>query len=118
MKAMNQNSKPIYFVYHVPGIKIGCTRHINRITSQTDFWEILAEFDNIEEASLFEIHAQLQYGYRKERNPYHLWTSVDHTAGGKISGVIVSNREHTCPTCGMTGKGNAMVGHINRHKQN
>ena len=42
--------------------------------------------------------------------------SMGGKIGGKINGKLQSQRVHTCPNCGKVGRGNGMVGHINRCK--
>ncbi len=55
----------MYTLYHIPGVKIGCTKHLNRRIKEQGFkdYEILEEHNNIDVASKREIELQKQYGY-------------------------------------------------------
>lgn len=62
-----------YYIYHVPGIKIGCTTNIKRRMSQQGFtnWEILEEHEDIYLASDRELELQTEYGYTIDHTPYY-----------------------------------------------
>jgi hypothetical protein len=64
----------MYYIYHIPGIKIGCTNNIKLRMQEQKFtnWEILAEYEDIYKASDKEIQLQKQYGYRVDTIPYHI----------------------------------------------
>ena len=71
---MNQTNK-IYYLYHIPGKKIGVTRDLNsRVTQQqgyaADEYEVLLTSDDIDFISDKEIELQQSYGYRKDRTLY------------------------------------------------
>jgi NTP pyrophosphatase (non-canonical NTP hydrolase) len=71
------NAKKIimYYLYHIPGKKIGVTRDLNsRVTQQqgyaADEYEVLLTSDDIDFISDKEIELQQSYGYRKDRTLY------------------------------------------------
>ena len=68
-------SKGKYKIYHIPGIKIGCTSNIQKrvIEAQgykTGEYEILFETDDVVEASKAERTLQEDLGYKIDRKPY------------------------------------------------
>lgn len=62
----------MYYIYHIKGVKIGCTKNLsNRIPQQTKGeWEILEVHTNINIASQREIELQKQYGYKVDTSTY------------------------------------------------
>jgi len=67
-----------YYIYHIPGKKIGVTRDLEkRVTKQQGYepheYEILYTYneDEIEEVSLMETYLQKKYGYRVDEVPYN-----------------------------------------------
>ncbi len=62
-----------YYIYHIPGVKIGCTNTLKKRMKDQGFtsWEIIEEHTDIYEASDREIELQKQYGYEVDRIPYH-----------------------------------------------
>jgi len=65
-----------YYIYHIPGKKIGVTRDLNkRVTEQQGYepheYEILEESEDINEASYMERMLQESYGYRVDEVPYN-----------------------------------------------
>ena len=65
-----------YYIYHIPGKKIGVTRDLeNRVTKQQgygpDEYEILGEYINIDDVSSMERMLQKEYGYEVDRVPYN-----------------------------------------------
>ena len=65
-----------YYIYHIPGKKIGMTRDLfNRVTKQQGYepheYEILAFTKDVDLASTMEIGYQKEYGYRVDRVPYN-----------------------------------------------
>jgi hypothetical protein len=62
----------MYYIYHIPGVKIGCCQHIKNRMRQQKFsnYEIIEEHYDIAEASSREIQLQKQYGYKVDRIPY------------------------------------------------
>jgi carbamoylphosphate synthase small subunit len=55
----------MFKIYHIKGIKIGCTKQLTRRMREQGFeeYEILEEHDDIDVASKREIELQKQYGY-------------------------------------------------------
>ena len=65
----------MYYLYNIPGKKIGVTRDLNsRVTQQQgyaeDEYEVLLTSDDISFISDKEIELQQSYGYRKDRTLY------------------------------------------------
>ena len=65
----------MYYIYHIPGKKIGVTRNLNsRVTKQqgyaSDEYEVLLTSDDIEYVSTQEIELQKAYGYKVDRQSY------------------------------------------------
>jgi hypothetical protein len=63
----------MYYLYHIPGEKIGCTQQLEgRIKVQGyDNYEILETHTDIYVASDRERELQKQYGYRVDTRPYY-----------------------------------------------
>ena len=65
-----------YYIYHIPGKKIGVTRDLEkRVTEQQGYeqheYEILYATTDVEEASRIEIIEQKKFGYRVDEIPYN-----------------------------------------------
>ena len=65
-----------YYIYHIPGKKIGVTRDLNkRVTEQQGYeqheYEVLYATTDVEEASRIEIIEQRKFGYRIDEVPYN-----------------------------------------------
>jgi NTP pyrophosphatase (non-canonical NTP hydrolase) len=72
---MNQTKNNIYYLYHIPGKKIGVTRNLFiRVTKQQGYkpseYEVLDQSENIDYISDREIELQKSYGYRVDRQKY------------------------------------------------
>ena len=64
-----------YFIYHIPGKKIGVTRNLDkRVTQQQGYaegeYEVLFVSNDIDQISKLEIELQKSYGYRTDRTLY------------------------------------------------
>ena len=64
-----------YYLYHIPGKKIGVTRNLNkRVTQQQgyalDEIEVLEQSTDIDYISSRELELQQSYGYRVDHKPY------------------------------------------------
>ena len=63
----------MFYIYHIKGIKIGCTndlkRRVEQIQGYKDY-EILATTDSIKEASKLEIYFQNKLNYKQDKNSY------------------------------------------------
>ena len=65
-----------YYLYHIPGKKIGMTCDLyNRVTEQQGYepheYEVLAESKDVDFASVMERGLQKEYGYKVVRIPYN-----------------------------------------------
>ena len=65
----------MYYIYHIPGKKIGVTRNLNTRVTITqgyspDEYEVLDQSDDINYISEKEIELQKSYGYRVDRKLY------------------------------------------------
>ena len=65
----------MYYLYHIPGKKIGVTRNLNtRVTLmqgyKEDEYEVLDQSDDIDYISNREIELQQSYGYKVDRKLY------------------------------------------------
>ena len=75
----------MYYIYHIPGVKIGCTADIKRRQYQLkQELLILEEHTDIYEASSREIELQKEYGYKVDTVPYYHACTLGYK-GGKIS---------------------------------
>jgi len=71
-----------YYIYHIPGVKIGCsTQPARRVEAQgyTEY-EILEVHTDVYEISKREKELQKQYGYKVDRTPY--WSSIKNRHRG------------------------------------
>ena len=69
------DKKIIYYLYHIPGKKIGVTRNLNkRVTQQQgyspDEYEVLDQSTDIDYISSRELELQKSYGYKVDLKPY------------------------------------------------
>ena len=66
----------MYYIYHIPGVKIGCTNDLVKRMADQGFtnWEILEKYNNIYTASKREIELQKEYKLPIDAVPY--WMSV------------------------------------------
>jgi NTP pyrophosphatase (non-canonical NTP hydrolase) len=65
----------MYYLYHIPGKKIGVTCNLNRRVTLTqgytaDEYEVLDQSDDVDYISEKEIELQKSYGYRVDRKKY------------------------------------------------
>ena len=65
----------MYYIYHIPGKKIGVTRNLNTRVTLTqgyspDEYEVLDQSDDISYISKKEIELQKSYGYKVDRKLY------------------------------------------------
>ena len=63
----------MYYIYHIEGIKIGCSKNPNRRVKEQGYnqYTILEEHDNINAASIRERELQKEYGYRIDDCDYN-----------------------------------------------
>jgi len=85
--------KFMYYIYHIPGIKIGCTtKHPEKRVKEQGYidYEVLEEHTDLYIASNREIELQKQYNYPVDNTPfyktYELTLSGKTSKGGKVSG--------------------------------
>jgi len=73
-----------YYIYHIPGVKIGMTEDLPRRMKEQDFteWEILETHTCIYEGSSRELELQAEYGYRVDSIPYYM-TKIRASRGAK-----------------------------------
>jgi len=84
----NKKKEKRYYVYHVPGVKIGMTNNIKRRVHDeqgysTNEYEILYSSDSIDLSSGFEIMAQEIYNYTVDMTPYKDLVSNKHKQNGE-----------------------------------
>ena len=65
-----------YYLYHIPGKKIGVTRDLKKRVEEQQGYEpgeyhVLMKSDNIDYVSEQEIYWQKQFGYRVDETPYN-----------------------------------------------
>ena len=65
----------MYYIYHIPGKKIGLTKNLNkRVTKQQGYkfgeYELLEALEDVSHASKREIELQKLYGYKVDNQPY------------------------------------------------
>ena len=65
-----------YYIYHIPGKKIGVTCDLNkRVTEQQGYepheYDVVMKSDNLEYVSEQEVYLQKMYGYRVDETPYN-----------------------------------------------
>jgi len=105
----------IYYIYHIPGVKIGCTNNIDIRMIQQNFnsWEILEEHTDIYLASDREQELQRQYGYPVDKVPYWKICNYNKSSGGKVSITQLinhPNRKARCIKGGKSGVGGKIGG--------
>ena len=66
----------MYYLYHIPGKKIGVTCNLNKRVTLTqgytaDEYEVLDQSDDIDYISEKEIELQKSYGYKVDRKKYN-----------------------------------------------
>ena len=66
----------MYYLYHIPGKKVGVTRNLNnRVTQQQGYevteYEVLDSSQDMDYISRREIELQKSYGYNVDRKPYN-----------------------------------------------
>ncbi len=85
----------MYYIYHIPGVKIGCSQNIkNRIRQQKfSHYEILEEHTDVFVASEREIQLQKENGYKVDRIPY--WLSLKRIT--KAKKIAEQTREKWMP---------------------
>jgi len=106
----------MYYIYHIPGKKIGCSKQPKRRVKQQGFTEfdILEQHEDIDIASKRELELQEEYGYKKDYNTYSKSVqgySVEKVSkAGKASAKIkwLKNRDNELQKCSKGGKANSL----------
>ena len=88
-----------YYIYHIPGIKIGVTKDLKRRMRDQRFteWNILEEHTDIMEVSNREIQLQKQYGLPVDNIPY--W-KIHSLVSDSAKGVATRRRNGTLSNSG------------------
>jgi hypothetical protein len=79
----------MYYIYHIPDIKIGCTDNVERRVEQQGYtnFEILEQYSDIYKASNRELALQKKYKYQIDKIPYfksvEQWGAKAGKKGGK-----------------------------------
>lgn len=62
----------MYYIYHIPGVKIGCSKHPDKRVKQQKFtvYEILEQYLDKRVAAKRELELQKEYGYRVDKVLY------------------------------------------------
>jgi len=94
----------MYYLYHIPGKKIGVTCDLqNRVTEQQGYepreYEVLYEHENIDFISELEIQLQKEYGYRVDMKPYN---ELKYNNNMKIN-VTEQTTTFPCPVSKLKG---------------
>ena len=85
-----------YYIYHIEGVKVGCTSDLQKRMADQGFtsWNILEEHTDIYEASNREIELQKEYGLPVDDAPYwqsvqnrRKWSKEDALKGGATRGL-------------------------------
>ena len=65
-----------YYLYHIPGKKIGITKYLKKRVEKQQGYErgeyyVIYEGEDIDNISRLEIQLQKQFGYRVDETPYN-----------------------------------------------
>ena len=82
----------IYYIYHIPGTKIGVTKNVNKRMKEQGFteWEILETHTCINQVSNREIQLQKDYGLPVDTVPYYVTLEAGRK-GGIARGAAADN---------------------------
>lgn len=106
----------MYYIYHIKGVKIGCTGNAKRRVKEQGHteYEILETHTDIVTASEREIQLQKEYGYEIDDTPYHI--SVENLSKGwntensRYANSCRKNNGHNTPTPIKVFKSGTIVG--------
>jgi len=88
----------MYYIYHIPNVKIGCTKQLvyDRVSEQGfDDYHILEVHSCIDTASKRERELQKEYGYRVDIVEYkHSYNERVRLAGSKSTKKTLSSRKN------------------------
>lgn len=107
-------SMKTYYIYHIPGIKIGCTSDLQKRMSDQGFieWEILETHIDGWLAGDREIELQKEYGYRVDTSHYMI--SLQNRPRWNDKTRQVPSRESCVLGGKVTGRKNVESGHLAR----
>ncbi len=74
-KILMIKNKIMYYIYHIEGVKIGCSKEPDKRVKTQGYnaYSILESHSDIKKASERELELQKQYGYEVDnRNPYYV----------------------------------------------
>ena len=96
-----------YYLYHIPGKKIGVTCDLNnRVTLQQgyqpDEYEILESSEDIDHISSLELELQREYGYRVDMVPYK--NLKPKTMNGMNINITEQTTTFPCPIDKLKGR--------------
>jgi len=99
-----------YYIYHITGIKIGCTSDLQKRMADQGFtsWNILEEHTDIYLASDREIQLQKEYGLPVDKTPYFK-TIVNRHKWSDMNPAVLVNKKRLNNTIANGGKGNRVV---------
>jgi hypothetical protein len=112
----------MYYIYHIEGIKIGCTKnpHIRPKKQGYSNPIILEEHNDIYIASDREIQLQKEYGYKVDTTPYwktiKIATTEGRLKGGKKGGEWSIQSGHIKKLSSLGGKAIAKINKENGHE--
>lgn len=111
----------MYSIYHISGIKIGCSSEPEKRVSDQGYsdYEILETHEDIYVASDRERELQKQYGYKVDTVPYYVSIearaaggSIGGLTGGLTTGKIHTESGHLKRIAHLGGKKNVESGHL------
>jgi hypothetical protein len=84
----------MYYIYHIPGVKIGCTQRLRKRTKVQGFinYQILEEHIDVYIASDREIALQKQYGLPVDKVPY--WQTIKMSSRGGRAALLQKKGIH------------------------
>lgn len=111
----------MYYIYHIPGKKVGCTKNPNSRLRQQNAtkYEILETHTDIHIASVREIELQKQYGYNVDKTTYYNSVkefkieTVNKAGRASATKSWKENRDRELQKCSKGGKIGGSFSHIN-----
>jgi hypothetical protein len=105
----------MYYIYHIKGVKIGCTKNPYSRTRQQGAteYEILETYTDIHIASQRELELQKKYGYKVDNTTYYNSTKEFKIENASKAGLAsatkswIENRDRELEKCSKGGKANA-----------
>ena len=95
-----------YYIYHVPGIKIGMTDNLLKRMKQQGFteWEILETHTCIYEGSFRELELQAEYGLPIDPMPYFKMINIATTDSTRNGGLALVQSDKFFDFCSKGAK--------------